>query len=175
MALRRREALILGGVGLVAVTAGLLVGPIIRQSRSGAAELLSARYPDLSGRVRGMSEWSGKTLLCNFWATWCPPCVEEVPLLAAARSKFAGSGVEVVGIAVDSAENVYKFSRKTPVTYPVLIAGAGGLDLLHKLGNRSGGLPFTVVLDRAGSIVETKLGAYKGDELEAMLERLTRG
>jgi len=170
---RRRDALILGGVGIVAAATGVLVGPMILQSRSGAAELLSARFPDTSGRVRGLSEWSGQILVCNFWATWCPPCVEEIPLLAAARERFAAKNVEVVGIAVDSEKNVAQFSKRMRVTYPVLISGAEGLALVRKLGNPSGGLPFTVILDRAGSIVETKLGAYQATELEVILQRLT--
>jgi len=174
MALRRREALILGGIGAVAAAAGLFVGPMILQSRTGATDLLSARFPDLSGRVRGLSEWSGQVLVCNFWATWCPPCVEEIPILGDARKRFAPNGVEVVGIAVDSAANVAKFSKTTPLAYPILIAGGQGLDLLRKLGNRSGGLPFTVVLDRSGSIVATKLGAYEAPELEALLLQVSR-
>jgi len=174
MAVRRREALILAGVGAVAAAAGLFVGPMILQSQTGATDLLSARFPDLSGRVRGLNDWSGQVLVCNFWATWCPPCVEEIPILGEARKKFAANGVEVVGIAVDSAANVAKFAKKTPLTYPILVADAQGLDLLRKLGNRSGGLPFTVVLDRSGSIVETKLGAYEAAELDALLRRVTR-
>jgi len=174
MALRRREALILGGVGAVAAAAGLFVGPMILQSKTGATDLLSARFPDLSGRVRRLNEWSGQILVCNFWATWCPPCVEEIPVLGEARRRFAANGVEVVGIAIDSAANVAKFSKKTPLTYPILVADAQGLDLLRKLGNRSGGLPFTVVLDRSGSIVGTKLGAFETAELDMLLRRVTQ-
>ena len=172
MALRRREFLILGGVGVVAAAAGMLVGPMVLQSRSGASELLSARFSDLSGTVRTLGEWNGKILVCNFWATWCPPCVEEVPLLARTRGRYVDKGVEVVGIAIDSAKNVAKFLRSMNVEYPQLIGGADGLDLLRKLGNKAGGLPFTVILDRSGSVAETKLGAYKGPELESTLLRL---
>jgi peroxiredoxin len=174
MALRRRDVLILGGVGALAAAAGLFVGPLLLQSRTGAAALLSARLPDLSGKERRLSEWSGRVLVCNFWATWCPPCVEEIPLLNAAMARFSGRGVEIVGIAVDSAPNVARFIKQTPLAYPILIAGADGIDLLRGLGDRSGGLPFTVVLDRSGSIAETKLGAYRAAELEEILLRLTR-
>lgn len=173
MALRRRELLILGGVGLGAAAAGMLVGPMVLQSRSGASELLSARFTDLSGNVRVLNEWSGRVLVCNFWATWCPPCVEEIPLLASARERFVAKGAEFVGIGVDSSKNVVRFLKSVHVGYPQLIAGSEALDLLRKLGNKAGGLPFTVVLDRSRSIAETKLGAYNGPELESMLRRLT--
>ena len=174
MTLRRRDALILGGAGIAAAAAGLVVGPLVLQSRSGAAELLSARFPDLSGRQRSVGEWSGRILVCNFWATWCPPCVEEIPLFVATRARFAAKGVEFVGIAVDNAENVRRFLNRVQVTYPLLISGAAGLELVRRLGNPSGGLPYTVVLDRAGSVAETRLGAYEPPELEATLRRLTR-
>ncbi|MCD6042798.1 MAG: thioredoxin, partial [Burkholderiales bacterium] len=84
MTLRRRELLVLGGTGLAAAAAGALVGVLTLQSRSGAAELLAARFEDLEGRGRRLIDWRGRALLCNFWATWCAPCREEVPLLIAA-------------------------------------------------------------------------------------------
>jgi thiol-disulfide isomerase/thioredoxin len=173
MRLRRREAIILAAVGTLAAAAGFLAGPIVLQSRSGAAELRSARFTDLSGKPRSVSEWDGRVLVCNFWATWCPPCVEEIPILSAARRDFAAKGVEVVGIALDSNHNVAKFLAKLPVAYPVLVAGLEVLDLLRKLGNPSGGLPFTVILDRVGAVAETKLGTFKEAELRALLARVS--
>jgi thiol-disulfide isomerase/thioredoxin len=173
MTLRRREAVILAAVGTMAAAAGFLAGPILLQSRTGAAQLRSARFTDLSGKPRSVSDWDGRVLVCNFWATWCPPCIEEIPILAAAREEFAPKGVEIIGIALDSAENVVKFTQRLPVAYPLLVSGLESLDLLRKLGNSAGGLPFTVVLDRAGVVAETKLGAFKQVELRALLARVS--
>ncbi len=171
MALGRREALVLGAVGVAAAATGFLAGPLLLQSGTGAADLLSARFPDRTGRVRALSEWSGQVLVCNFWATWCAPCIEEIPLLVSVREAFLHKGVEIVGIGVDSGDKIAQFTKTTPISYPVLIADASALDLLRKLGNAAGGLPYTVILNRRGAIEHRKLGAFKGTELQTLLSR----
>jgi len=172
MVLGRRELLILGGVGLVAATAGALVGPMLMQSQSGAADLLAASFPDLDGRPRKLLEWRGHVLVCNFWATWCTPCREEIPLLAAARNRFSPKRVEIVGIGIDSASKIYEFSKTLGIRYPILVAGVEGLELMRKLGNVAGGLPFTVFLDRQGRLAYRKLGPIQALELEEQLAKL---
>jgi thiol-disulfide isomerase/thioredoxin len=168
----RRNALILGGVALGAAAVGGVVGVFALQSRNGAADLLAHRFSDLSGQPRRLKEWQGKALVCNFWATWCAPCREEIPLLDAAQQQYHTQRLQVVGIAVDNAENVRRFSQNTQVRYPLLLADASAIDLMRKLGNSTGGLPFTVVLDRSGRLAERKLGAYSKPELEARVARL---
>jgi len=106
-------------------------------------------------------------ILVNFWATWCAPCREEMPLLSEVRDRYASSGLEVVGIAIDTASKVREFLRSTPVSYPVLLADADGLDLMRALGNTAGGLPFTLLIDRKGEVTWYKLGLLKKEELEA--------
>jgi thiol-disulfide isomerase/thioredoxin len=180
----RREALILGAAGLAAAAAGFLLGPILLQSLNGrgagegtAAEnsaLRSASLLDLAGRPRQLSEWLDRILVCNFWATWCPPCREEIPLLMAARAKYASAGVEIVGIAVDNATKVREFSASFRISYPILLAEANGLELMRKLGNSAGGLPYTVIANRQGSVVHRKLGAFHQGDLEEILDPLTR-
>jgi thiol-disulfide isomerase/thioredoxin len=172
MALSRRDALILAGIGVAAATAGAIVGPRMLQSRAGAAALRAARFTGLDGRVRGIDEWRGKVLVCNFWATWCPPCREEIPLLVSERNAFASKGLEVVGIAVDSAAKVAEFAKTIKISYPILVADASGIKLMRELGNRSGALPYTVFLDRDGTIVGRKLGALHRPELERILHDL---
>lgn len=170
----RRDALILGAVAAGAALIGGVTGALVLQSRSGAAELLRASFPDLSGKTRRLTEWRGKTLLVNFWASWCAPCREEIPLLNAAQQQYASAGLQVVGIGVDTAANVGEFMKTVWFSYPVLIADASGIDLMRELGNRAGGLPFNVLLDRQGRLAARKLGAYSAPELQSALAGLLR-
>jgi len=177
MATRRREALILASAGLAAAAAGFLVGPLVfeRGPSKADAAFLSTRFPDLGGKLRQLSEWRGRVLVCNFWATWCAPCREEMPLLVVARAKYAAKGVEIVGIAVDNAAKVRQFAGSLGVTYPILLSEADGLELMRRLGNSAVGLPYTVFLDREGRRAQQKLGALKPGELERILDGMTAG
>ena len=171
----RREALILGAAGLAAAAAGFMVGPLLLNGKEqGDGILRSATMVDLSGKPRAPAEWGGRVLVWNFWATWCAPCREEIPLLIAAREKYGLSGIEIVGIAVDNAAKVREFSSSFNISYPILLAEADGIELMRKLGNSSGGLPYTVVADRQGKVVYRKLGALKQADLDAILGPLAR-
>jgi thiol-disulfide isomerase/thioredoxin len=172
MVIARRNTLLLAAAGISAAAAGGLAGALALQSRSGAAELLGARYLDLEGQSRRLLDWRGKVLLCNFWATWCAPCREEVPLLVSAKQQWAGQGLEVVGIAIDNRNNVREFSTNYEINYPLLIADATAIEVLRKLGNRGGGLPYTVVLDAAGAITHRHLGPFSAADLRRVLASL---
>jgi thiol-disulfide isomerase/thioredoxin len=165
----RRELLILGGAGAAAAAAGLVAGALLLQSRSGASALLSAAYPDLTGRPRRLLDWQGRVLVCNFWATWCAPCREEMPMLSRMRDKYEPKGIEFVGIGIDSGAKISEFAKTHPVSYPLLVADAGAIDLMRSLGNSGGALPFTVVLDRAGTVAYRRLGALAEADLEKAL------
>jgi thiol-disulfide isomerase/thioredoxin len=174
MAPARREVLILGAIGAGAALAGGLAGALALQAQSGAADLLAAPFRDLSGAERTLRQWQGRVLVCNFWATWCIPCREEIPMLVAVRGVFAAKGAEIVGIGIDQASKVEKFARTYGITYPVLIGDARALELMSRLGNRLGGLPYTVVLDRLGAVAHRRLGALTRAELEGVLRGLLR-
>lgn len=174
MPIARRDALLLAAAGVAAAGAGAVAGALALQSRSGAAELLAARYPDLHGQERRLRDWRGRVVLCNFWATWCAPCREEIPLLVEAKRQWAPKGLEIVGIGLDSAANLREFSNAYRVNYPVLIADATAVALLRKLGNRGGALPYTVVLDPTGTVVHRHLGALSGTDLRRVLASLFR-
>jgi thiol-disulfide isomerase/thioredoxin len=174
MALARREVLILGAIGAAAAVAGGLVGALALQAQSGAADLLDAPFRDLSGAKRSLREWRGRVLVCNFWATGCAPCREEIPMLVAVREVFASKGVEIVGIGIDHATKVGEFAKTYGITYPVLIAEADAVELMRRLGNVLGGLPYTVVLDRVGAVAHRQLGALTRAEVEGVLKGLLR-
>ena len=164
----------MGGVSVAAAVAGATAGALLLQSRSGAAKLLSASFLDLDGKARRLRDWQGTALLCNFWATWCAPCREEIPLLVAARQQGLPERSEIVGIALDNAANVRDFAAKYRIRYPLLVGDAGAIDLLRELGNQAGALPYTVALDRTGAVAWRHLGAVKEPELRKVLDSFRR-
>lgn len=165
----RRKTLLLAGIGVTAAVAGGMAAALFMQAGSGAARLLAMPLADLRGGTRRLVDFGGRVRVCNFWATWCAPCREEIPLLVAAQHQYAPKGLQVIGIAVDTAANVLEFAAKVRITYPIFTAGSEAIDVMRETGNRTGGLPYTVVLDRAGRIVERRLGAYRADELDRVL------
>ncbi|QAA94283.1 TlpA family protein disulfide reductase [Pollutimonas thiosulfatoxidans] len=127
-------------------------------------------FPDTQGRSVGLDSYLGKPMVLNFWATWCPPCVKEMPDLDALHNKYPS--IHFVGLAVDTTKNVLTFQEKVQVSYPLLVAGHGGIKLMRDLGNKQGGLPFTVVFNGNGRITESILGQIKPAELDALLASL---
>ncbi|MEX8518723.1 MAG: TlpA family protein disulfide reductase [Leptothrix sp. (in: b-proteobacteria)] len=130
-----------------------------------APDFWSLRFERADGGDLLLASLRGRPLVVNFWATWCPPCVKELPEIDRFARSFAKNGVQVIGLAVDSAAPVREFLKKTPVSFPVGLAGYGGTTLARQLGNGNGALPFTVVFNAAGVAVQHKLGQTHYDEL----------
>jgi thiol-disulfide isomerase/thioredoxin len=148
---------------------GSLSSPVVE----GAAEsLMLASFPDPSGKPQAMSQWRGKVLVVNFWATWCAPCREEIPALMKLQHKYADNGVQFVGIAMDHVPKVRDYANNMKIDYPLLIGAMETLGLAKNLGNRAGVLPFTVVLSRAGRVVYTHVGALTEASLGEVLASL---
>ena len=133
--------------------------------------LLATSLPDNSGKLQPLAQWQGKTLVINFWATWCPPCREEMPALSRLQTKHAANGVQVVGIALDNADNVARFSTQSPTRYPLLIGDSNTSELTRALGNVQLALPYTVVFGPEGDTRLTRLGLVSEDELESVLRK----
>jgi thiol-disulfide isomerase/thioredoxin len=123
--------------------------------------------PDLEGKPRSMSEWQGRPLLINFWATWCEPCLREIPLLGKLRARHAKEGLEVIGIAIDFRDAVAGYAKKAGITYPLLIAAEDAT--APKAFGVGLGLPTTVVANESGQIVATHLGELDEAEAEKLL------
>lgn len=136
-----------------------------------AETLFSARLSDLNGAEQALEQYRGKTLVVNFWAAWCPPCREEMPGFARLQGRFASKGVQFVGIALDSADNVQAFLRETPVNYPQLLAGDDGSDLARAVGNHSLALPYTLIIDADGKVRSTRMGYLPEEALVSLLEQ----
>jgi thiol-disulfide isomerase/thioredoxin len=166
--------LLYAGVAAAAGIAGALVGPLVLQRQTGAGTLLSTVFPDLQGQARRLRDWDGHVAVVNFWATWCAPCREEIPLLVAARARYRADGVEVVGIGIDQVDKLRDFAAKFSINYPVLVGDLRALDVMRELGNQAGALPYTVVLDRSGRVASRRLGAYQPGELDQVLAGILR-
>jgi thiol-disulfide isomerase/thioredoxin len=141
-------------------------GAPVGHSVAGAEEALWAlRLERPEGGELVLASLRGRPLVVNFWATWCPPCVKELPELDRFQADHAAHGWQVVGIAIDSPTAVREFLARRPLRFPTGLAGLAGTDLTRQLGNTAGGLPFTVALDASGRVVQRKLGATTYAEL----------
>ena len=136
---------------------------------SAVAALWQLGFPDVQGRHQALAQWRGQVLVLNFWASWCAPCREEIPDFVALRTQFRPKGVEFVGIAIDNDGNVSQFLRQLPVDYPILVGEGAAHNLARQLGNTSGALPYTIVLDRDGKIMLRHLGRLPRAQLESVL------
>ena len=126
--------------------------------------------PDLEGKEQDLNQWQGQVLLVNFWATWCPPCREEIPVFLSLRNKFKSAGFEVVGVSVDSVKKVKEYRDSMQFDYPLLVGEEKGMSMMMKLGSPSGGLPFSILYDRSGNVVHSKSGPFDEQELQALIE-----
>lgn len=185
----KRRTIIFGGAGLAAIatTAWLawqstsrrapaanravgMPGSAPRKLEPNPRALYEATLPDLTGRPVALKRLLGRPVVANFWATWCAPCVEEMPHLDALSKSF--SNIQFVGIGIDTASNISQFVTKIPVSYPLYVAGHAGIALVRELGNAAGGLPFTVLLDAEGRIFDSILGQVSPEDLSARIDRL---
>lgn len=172
MPLARRELLALGAVGAAAAAAGAVFGLLGLHGKSDATALLSQPLADLDGRVTRLRDWPSPVLLVNFWATWCAPCREEIPLLVAAKRQYAANAFEIAGIGFDDAAKLRQFASTYGITYPVLVGPPETPDLLQALGDNAAALPYSVLLDRKRRIAYRKLGAWSKSELEREIKAL---
>jgi thiol-disulfide isomerase/thioredoxin len=137
----------------------------------GAVQLFFQQtLPDSNGAVFAFEQLRGKPVVINFWATWCAPCVEEMPQLSSLAQETRDTGVRFVGLGVDNQDAIARFSARLPVSYPLVVANATGAFLAGRFGNAAGGLPFTVVLSAAGKVKQQILGRVNIDSLREVLK-----
>jgi thiol-disulfide isomerase/thioredoxin len=175
-----RRGAVAGGVALVAGLAGASLawwraerrGAETAGAAAPAIDLWTLRFEQPAGGELVLADLKGKPLLLNFWATWCPPCVTEMPLLNRFQAQQQARGWQVVGLAVDSPTPVREFLARQPMDFAIGLAGLNGIELARSLGNRSGALPFSVVFDRQGKAVRTKLGSLQDRDLSDWVSAL---
>jgi thiol-disulfide isomerase/thioredoxin len=168
-----RRHWLMGGAGAAALAAGVAWqqrggagAPPAEAAASGAeGGVWQMRFDQPDGGLLDMATLRGKLLLLNFWGTWCPPCVKEMPELDRFAKQFGPQGWRVVGLAVDNPKAVREFLARTPVSYTIGLAGFEGSELTRTLGNTQSGLPFTVAFNRQGAVSHRKAGATTLEEL----------
>lgn len=172
--MNRRQWIIITLISLLALLAGVFSSHWISKTELASEPAIKAFFanswktPD--GKVVNSADWQGKVLVVNFWASWCPPCVEEMPTLDLLQKAFLQENVLFVGIGIDSPSNIRKFLEKTPVSYSILIGGLEGSALSKQMGNAQGALPFTVIINSKGKAVYSKLGKISEDELRKAIK-----
>ena len=127
---------------------------------------LKAEWRSPDGQVLDTSQWANKTVVLNFWGSWCPPCVEEIPMLSKLSSSLNDKNVLFLGIGIDSPSNIREFLKKSPISYPVAMGGIDGSNWSKRFGNDTGALPFTVIINPEGKIILTKLGKISENEIK---------
>ena len=157
-------AAVAGGAALLGLGAALRPRPAAAPA-GGDPAFWGAQLDTPSGTPLALASLRGKPLLLNFWATWCPPCVREMPALDRVHREFAPRGLAVVGLAIDAPTPVREFLVRTPVGYPIGLAGFEGTELSRRLGNDRGALPFSVLFGADGAIRRRKLGEATEDDL----------
>ena len=167
--MNRRQWIIISGISLLALLAGVFSSQWISQTGLASDPSIKAFFanswqtPD--GKSANSGNWRQKVLIVNFWASWCPPCVEEMPTLDKIAQEYAHKNVLIVGIGIDSPSNIREFLLKTPVSYPIVIGGLEGSNLAKQMGNAQGALPYTVIINPKGKAIFTKLGKISEEEL----------
>ena len=187
---------VLGGVGVLALGAGVGVAALWERRRATTSAVADGRrasgvlakpvelgqamgsdfwarqFAQLDGGTIALSKYQSQPLLINFWATWCPPCVEELPMIDAFFANQGPDRFEALALAVDKPASVQKFLAQHVLRVPVAIAQADALDWIRQLGNSSGGLPFTIVIDRLGRLAGRKIGALDEAQLQTWKREL---
>lgn len=173
-----RANLLIVAVAIIGAALGLLVGqhfdkPAEIPVPSGMTVLKPGdvrpdlSFADMSGKTRRLSEWNGKVILLNFWATWCGPCREEMPLLDRTRGT---DGVEIVGVALDDPDAVKQFLQENPVAYPILL-GDDAADPELLFGDRRSVLPYSVLIGKDGTLLAQREGSFTSEMLQAWLSK----
>jgi thiol-disulfide isomerase/thioredoxin len=172
-------AVIFGALGAVfgnktreAAPVTTAIAPTGGAAHSASTNLYAQTLNDLSGKPQALAQWKGKPLLVNFWATWCGPCVQEMPELSTLANEENGKRFNVIGVGIDAPSAMSEFAAKHNIKYPLYVGGMGGTELSRAFGNTNGGLPFTVLIGADGQVKKTYLGKLKFDELKADLAAL---
>ncbi|MDD5579237.1 MAG: TlpA disulfide reductase family protein [Methylobacter sp.] len=159
----------------IALSAGIIAARFLSPlEKAHPSPLPEFSLPDLSGVQHNIYEWQGKILIINFWATWCPPCLKEIPEFIALQEQYSNKGVQFIGIAIDEQEAVSHYLKSTKINYPVLMGEDKGVALAHQLGNIVDAVPFTLVVDQHRQIIHRQPGELSKEQILKLIASLMR-
>ena len=162
-------------VALLALGGGIVAkGFLSPVQQTSPMPLPDIYLPDVSGKLHSISEWKGKVLVINFWATWCPPCLKEIPEFIALQEQYAAYGVQFIGIAIDDQDSVEEYLASAKINYPILIGGVSGIALAHQLGNGADAVPFTLVVNKQGQIIHQQPGEFTREKIMEVIKPLLK-
>jgi thiol-disulfide isomerase/thioredoxin len=138
-------------------------------ARAVSDRVFAARFTDLQNGTPTLERWRGQVLVVNFWATWCAPCREEIPVFVRLQDRHGPRGLQFVGVAFDQPDKVAEFAREFRINYPLVLGGIDTMELMREAGNRAGVLPYTLVIDRQGKVVSREPGGLKETKLESLI------
>ena len=144
---------------------------MLYSSYSHAIENPAFVLPDIKDKLHSSKQWQGKLQVLNFWATWCTPCKEEIPLFNQFQQKYKSDDVIFIGVAIDNKKAVEIFNKSIPINYPNLIGGDSGIKLIMQYGNKQGVLPYTVIIDRENKIAAIAKGRLTESKLTRLIEK----
>ncbi|KPK11260.1 MAG: hypothetical protein AMJ68_06605 [Acidithiobacillales bacterium SG8_45] len=178
--MKTKHQILVGLVAVAALAGGFLLAqwlnrPTVPETSPTAAipkTMVDFSLPGVDGKPRQLSEWRGKLIVLNFWATWCPPCLEEIPLFVSMQKKYGARGLQIIGVAIDKPEEVKNFQDGKSINYPVLVGQEEVMALMQQYGNRIGSLPYSVVIGPEGKVLSYRVGAYQSAELESLVQGL---
>ncbi|MEM7195801.1 MAG: TlpA disulfide reductase family protein [Pseudomonadota bacterium] len=169
-----KRRVILPLLALSSMGIGLYIGKSRRQkpAEPTSPSLGQIEFPDIDKTIRNAEEWLGKIVVVNHWATWCPPCLKEIPVFIEYQRQKGGQGVQVIGIAHDLLDATRRFSDEIGMNYPSLVAIIGGGELMRAQGNHTGALPFTAIYDQSGQLARTHLGEMDWEDIDKAVSPL---
>jgi len=133
---------------------------------------IKINLPDINGKQRDLTEWQGQILIINFWATWCPPCLKEIPEFIKLQDKFKDKNVQFIGIAIDDKQAVEQYLQNNPVNYPMLIGGDAAISLSQQLGNFTNTVPFSLIINQQGQIIHRQMGELSKQKITEIISPL---
>jgi peroxiredoxin len=166
----RLVAAVVGVIALAIGAAAYYLGQHQKPDRG--YQILKMNLADADGRPQPLQQWEGKILVINYWATWCPPCLEEMPGFSRLHQQYSSKSVQFVGIGVDFPDKIRHFRDSTKISYPLLVGGMDAVTTSVELGNKHQALPFTAIFDGRRQLVAVKLGRWQEADLERELQAL---